>query len=200
MPNTPSLHFLSEPARGPEVEAMFGDDVEELGYVMNLTHLWAYQPAAFNLLFELLGTASTGGGLSFRQKGILVGAAASTISDSYCSLAWGARLAGVAGDSAAAGLLSGDDSGLDPSEAAMARWARKVALDPTATTRADVEELRDAGFDDEQIFAMTLYVALRVAFSTVNNALGARPDAGLADATPPAVRQAVSYGRPVAGL
>jgi uncharacterized peroxidase-related enzyme len=198
MPNDPSVHFLAEPPRGPEAEAMFGADVEELGYVMNLTHLWAYQPAAFTALFELLGTASAGGELSFRQKGILVGAAASSINDSYCSLAWGSRLAGVAGEAAAVGVLSGDDRGLDPSEAVMARWARKVALDPTATTRADVQELRDAGFDDTQIFAMTVYVALRVTFSTVNNALGVQPDSGLANATPPTVRDAVGYGRPVA--
>jgi uncharacterized peroxidase-related enzyme len=200
MPDNPTVHFLAEPAPGPEAEAMFAADVEELGYVMNLTHLWAHQPAAFTALFGLLGTASAGGDLSFRQKGILVGAAASSINDSYCSLAWGSRLAGVAGESAAAGVLRGDDSGLDPSEAAMARWARKVAVDPTATTRADVEELRDAGFDDTQIFAMTLYVALRVTFSTVNNALGVRPDSGLANATPPAVRDAVGYGRPVADM
>jgi alkylhydroperoxidase family enzyme len=198
--NTPTVHFLADAPPGPEAEAMFGVDVEELGYVMNLTHLWAYQPAAFTGLFELLGTASAGGDLSFRQKGILVGAAASSINDSYCSLAWGSRLAGVAGSAAAAGVLRGDDTELDPSEAVMARWARKVAVDPTATTREDVRELRDAGFDDAQIFAMTLYVALRVTFSTVNNALGARPDSALATTTPPAIRQAVSYGRPVAEM
>lgn len=196
----PTVHFLSEAPPGTEAEAMFSDDVEELGYVMNLTHLWAYQPSAFTALFDLLGTATAGGDLSFRQKGILVGAAASSIEDSYCSLAWGSRLAGVAGDRAAAGVLRGDDSELDPSEAVMARWARKVAVDPTDTTLADVQELRDAGFDDAQIFAMTLYVALRVTFSTVNNALGARPDSGLATTTPPAVREAVSFGRAVADM
>jgi hypothetical protein len=39
--------------------------------------------------------------------------------------------------------------------------------------------------------------AFRVAFSTVNDALGARPDRALADAAPPEVREAVSYGRAV---
>ncbi|MGF1665765.1 MAG: carboxymuconolactone decarboxylase family protein [Acidimicrobiia bacterium] len=197
---TPTVHFLAEAPPGPEAEAMFGNDVKELGYVMNLTHLWAHQPAAFTSLFDLLGTAAAGGDLSLRQKGILVGAAASSINDSYCSLAWGSRLAGVAGNAAAAGVLLGDDTELDPSEAVMARWARKVALDPTATTPADVQELREAGLDDAQIFAMTLYVALRVTFSTVNNALGVRPDSALADAAPPAVRHAVTYGRPVADM
>ena len=38
-----------------------------------------------------------------------------------------------------------------------------------------MQALRDAGFDDAQIFAITVFVAARLAFSTVNDALGARP-------------------------
>lgn len=40
-----------------------------------------------------------------------------------------------------------------------------------------------------------MYVALRLAFSTVNDALGAHPDAELADEAPAAVRDAVTWGR-----
>jgi hypothetical protein len=38
-------------------------------------------------------------------------------------------------------------------------------------------------------------VALRVAFSTVNDTLGASPDTELADRVPPGVRAAVTFGR-----
>lgn len=34
-----------------------------------------------------------------------------------------------------------------------------------------------APFDDGQVFAITTFVALRLAFSTANDALGAQPDA-----------------------
>jgi alkylhydroperoxidase family enzyme len=95
--------------------------------------------------------------------------------------------------------LSGDDVALDPSERALAAWARQVARDPNATTAADVQGLRDAGFDDGQVFAITLFVALRLAFSTVNDALGALPDRTLADGLPEQVRAAVTFGRPVDG-
>jgi hypothetical protein len=37
-----------------------------------------------------------------------------------------------------------------------------------------------------------------MAYSTVNDALGARPDAQFRSATPPAVLAAVKYGRPIA--
>jgi alkylhydroperoxidase family enzyme len=146
-------------------------------------------------LFELMSKAFKPGGLTFRQRGILVTAAASTLGDSYCSLAWGGKLSGVADPNLAAGVLNGTDTGLTDEEKAMASWTRKVVRDPNATTRADVQELRDAGLTDAQIFAITAFVALRVAFSTINDALGASPDPELVESLPPVVAQQVTYGR-----
>jgi hypothetical protein len=60
-----------------------------------------------------------------------------------------------------------------------------------------VHSLREAGYDDAQILAITVFVALRLAFSSVNDALGASPDAGFATAVPAQVRQAVDYGRAI---
>ena len=118
--------------------------------------------------------------------------------DAYCSLAWGKKLAGEAGAELAGGVLTGRDEALDPSERALARWARQVARDPNGAGSADVQALRDAGFTDGQVFAVTLFVALRLAFSTVNDALGALPDRALAESVPDQVRAAVTFGRPVA--
>ncbi len=137
-------------------------------------------------------------GLTVRQRGILVTAAASTLGDSYCSLAWGGKLARASDPALAAGVLTGDDAGLTDQEKAIADWARRVAGDPNATTPADVQALRDCGLDDGQIFAITAFVALRLAFSTVNDSLGAQPDAELVRSLPGEVREAVTYGRPVA--
>ena len=96
-------------------------------------------------------------------------------------------------------MLRGDDEALDDADRALARWARHLARDPSATTADDVKSLRDAGFDDAQIFAISAFVALRIAFSTVNNALGAQPDRRLGLDAPEAVRNAVTFGRPIAG-
>ena len=190
-------HFLSDPEETPAAKELFDEDVDDLGYVMNASRLWAYAPEAKEDLFEALDTVTASGGLSFRQRGVLVSATASTMGDSYCSLAWGSRLAGVADPDTAAGVLAGDDTHLAPEEAAMARWARKVAADPNGTSQEDVDELRQAGFDDRQIFAITAYVAFRIAFSAVNDALGARPDAAYATTAPDQVRRVVTFGRPM---
>lgn len=199
-PTNPSHGFLTEPPVSPEIQALFDADVADHGYVMNLTRVWAQAPAAKVALFGLLADMAQLAGLTFRQRGILVSATASTVGDAYCSLAWGARLATAAGDDVADAVLRGDDGPLEGADLALARWARAVAADPNATTAADLEPLRAAGFDDRQIFAVTVFVALRRAFSTVNDALGPAPDRQLRDDAPAAVDTAVSYGRAAADL
>ena len=67
---------------------------------------------------------------------------------------------------------------------------------PGETTDADVANLRHLGVDDQTIFEATAFIALRLAYSTINGALGAAPDRQLAEAAPPLIRAAVSYGRP----
>ncbi|GIF97017.1 methyltransferase domain-containing protein [Catellatospora citrea] len=195
-PSGGASSFLAEPAQlSAGASAAYADDKGELGYVMNATRLWAHDTEAMELLFKALGHVTRTAGLSVRDRGILVTAATSTLGDSYCSLAWGAKLAAAASTQVSAGVLAGDDSLLDARERALAGWARRVAADPNATIAPDVQPLREAGYDEAQILAITAYVALRVAFSTVNDALGAVPDWQLRTSAPEAVLEAVTFGR-----
>jgi alkylhydroperoxidase family enzyme len=191
------IGFLRVAEPTAEGQRLIDEDVAELGYAMNVSRLWAYQPATMTGLFDLLRQANSVDGLSLRQRLILVAACASAFGDSYCSLAWGAKLAKASDVSTAAAVLRGDDDGLSVSERVMAGWARQVARDPNATSAPDVQALRDAGFTDAETFTITVFVALRLAFSTVNDALGLRPDAALGSATPRAVLDAVTFGRPI---
>ena len=84
--------FLSEPAVSARVQELYDEDLADGGFVWNVSKLWAHQPDTLKQLFELMSAAFTPGGLTFRQRGILVTAAASTLGDSYCSLAWGGKL------------------------------------------------------------------------------------------------------------
>lgn len=190
------MTFLQEPGPGPDVRRLYDEDVAEVGFVMDLTRAWAHRPDLHDGLFALIRAA--GAGLDLRTRGVLVSACSSAREDAYCSLAWGTRLAGATDPATAAGVLHGDDGGLDARERALAAWARAVVRDPNGTAEAEVQGLRDAGLTDPEILAVTTFVALRMAFSSVNGALGARPDAALAAAAPPEVADAVRYGRPVA--
>jgi alkylhydroperoxidase family enzyme len=101
------------------------------------------------------------------------------------------------GADVAAAVIRGEDDDLDAEARALVRWARSVATDPNAIEAGAVQGLRDAGFDETQIFAITTFVALRLAFSTVNDALGAAPDFQLGRSTPAPVVSAVTFGRPL---
>ncbi len=194
-----TIGFLDLPVVTPEAQALFDEDIAEDGYVMNVSRLWAYNPGLVGGLFDLMRHAISEHELSFRDRGILVAACASTVGDSYCSVAWGSKLAAVSDPDIAAGVIRGGDEGLTDQERALASWARKVAKNPNGTTQDDVAALRSAGFNDKQIFAITVFVALRLAFSTVNDALGVGPDMALCASAPEAVVSAVRYGRPPHG-
>jgi uncharacterized peroxidase-related enzyme len=190
--------FLGPAPVSEAAQGLFDSDEQGMGFVMNLSRLWAHQPAVKRSLFALIDEAAEAGGLSLRHRGVLITAAASTLGDSYCSLAWGRKLADAASVEVAAAVLGGGDDLLDPADRALARWARRVAADPSAVTAADVEALREVGFDDAQVLAITTFVALRLAFATVNGALGVQPDHQVGANAPAEVRAAVTYGRPVA--
>ena len=95
-PKEPSTHDR-QLSRGtpspPQAQELFDEDLAEDGFVSNVSRLWAHQPETLQQLFALMSDAFPPSGLGFRQRGILVTAAASALGDSYCSLAWGGKLA-----------------------------------------------------------------------------------------------------------
>ncbi len=190
--------FLNTPPDNDANAAFYRGALEAEGFVMNFNRLWAWRPETCDAFSALRSQLMARSALSPRECAVLMCATAASVGDSYCSLAWGKKLAAAADPSTAAAVLRGSgDVALGPREAALANWARKVAADPNATVAADVDALRAAGLSEQEIFDATTLVAFRVAFTTVNDALGARPDWQLADAAPAAVRAAVTYGRPV---
>ena len=189
--------FLTEPEMSPETAALYDHDVADRGWVMNLTHAWAWRPDLFDSFVATRSLSVAGTGLTDRDVAVLVAATASARGDSYCSLAWGAKLAELSSPESAAGVLGGaSPEGLSEREHALADWARRAVTDPSTTTAEEVQRLRDAGLDDRDIFSATVFLAMRLAFSTVNNALGVLPDAQLRADAPAPVADVVAYGRP----
>jgi uncharacterized peroxidase-related enzyme len=190
--------FLSDPPEDPAVHALYDQSFAEDGYIMNLVRVWAWRPdvhAAFMEARKALAGQTT---LSKREIAVLNAATASRRGDAYCSIAWGTRIADLSDPQTAAALLSGEETPrLTDREVALARWAEIVVRDPNSAARADVDTLRAAGLSEREIVDATLLVAFRVAFTTVNGALGAQPDRQLADEAPAEVLERVTFGRPV---
>jgi uncharacterized peroxidase-related enzyme len=190
--------FLETPSDTEPRLALYARDVAEDGYVSNLARLWAWRPEVFDAFSNARTLLVEKSGLTLRERAVLVCAMAANLGDSCCALAWGTRLASVTSPAAAAQVVQGKGAaGLTGRERALAKWAEQVVLEPNAITAKDVDHLRAAGLTDQEIFDVTVFVAFRLAFSTVNDALGAQPDWQLAAAAPAAVRDAVDYGRTV---
>jgi len=102
-----TIGFLRIPEVTAEAQQSFDEDIAELGYVMNVSRLWSYQPATATGLFDLVRQAIAVDRLSVRQRAILVAACASAFGDSYCALVWGSRLAQRSDADTAAGVLRG---------------------------------------------------------------------------------------------
>jgi alkylhydroperoxidase family enzyme len=192
------MPFLNDPAPSEGQQKMYDADLAEDGFVWDSSKLWALQLSLDEAFSALIVATAEAAGLSRREKAMLVIGQASTIGDSYCSLAWGRWLSEWEDAETAAAALRHDEAPFTERERGLATWARKIADDPNGTTPQDVQVLRNVGFDDPEILALTAYTALRIALSTTNAALGARPDLALADMLDPAVRAAVTWGRPPA--
>jgi uncharacterized peroxidase-related enzyme len=188
--------LLNDPPITDAVQEQYAAEREADGYVWNVTRLWCWRPDLYSEFGALRGRLTRDSTLTERDRAVLVLATASALGDSYCSFAWAARLAKVSDYETAAGVIAADPAAaLSDREQALADWARQVVRDPNATEAGDVARLRDAGLDDREIFEATVWIAFRLAFSTVNDALGAPPDPELIAAAPAVVRDAVSFGR-----
>lgn len=188
--------FIETPKASEASERIFAASAKSMGFVMNLTKAWAWRPDIFDDFAVLRSQLTSSSTLTKRDQAVIVCATASELGDSYCSLAWGKTLAAEAGPAVAAAVISGtSEQSLAARDRALAGWARKVVADPNGTTPTDIEKMRAIGFTDREIFEATTFIAFRLAFSTVNDALGVQPDWQLAESVDPEVRKAVTFGR-----
>jgi alkylhydroperoxidase family enzyme len=192
---TSAAGFLPEPPDSPDVQHFYDEDVAEDGYVGHSTRAWCWRPDVLAKLLDMRGTLLKSSTLSQREIAVIVATTVSGRRDAYCSLAWGTQLSTLADAETAAAVLRGEDPPLSVREAGLVDWVRAVLADPNATTETDVQALRVAGFSEREIFEATTLIGLRIAFSTINDALGLAPDHQLVERAPAAVRDAVTFGR-----
>ena len=194
MPYIPTVP--PEEAAGP-VKELYDQELADQGYVANYTRAFSRRPEVL-AGWQALKNAITSG-MDHRLYELTTVAAATAIRSSYCSLVHGQilatryyqpdRVASIAADETAGAL--------DAADAAVVRFARKVAQEADKVTLADVDELRDLGFSDDDIHNVILAAAARCFFSKVLDATGTLPDAALRE-IPEQLRSALTVGREIA--
>jgi len=195
----PFLQTVPPDDASGEVKAMYDKDLAAQGYVANHTQAFSARPDVLQGWLALKDAITSG--MDPRLYELATVAAATAIRSSYCSLVHGNILAtgyypaeqvvSIAGD--------GDEAAaaLDTADAAVVRFARKVAEEAEQITPEDVGELRRLGFSDADVFNVILAAAARCFFSKVLDATGTLPDAALHD-LPDQLRAALTVGRDIA--
>jgi uncharacterized peroxidase-related enzyme len=167
------------------------------GHVPNFAQAFSLQPEAYAAWRELNGAIKAG--MDLRRYELATVAAARRLRSSYCMLAHGAVLADRFMDPDAVRAVAADPAaaGLDAIDTAVMALAEKVAADATAVTQEDIDRLRALGLPDAEILGVVLAAAARCFFSKTLDGLGVLPDHKY-DAMEPALRDALTVGRPIA--
>jgi uncharacterized peroxidase-related enzyme len=167
------------------------------GHVPNFAQAFSLQPEAYAAWRELNGAIKAG--MDLRRYELATLAAARRLRSSYCMLAHGAVLADrfLTPDAVRAVAADPASAGLDALDVAVMDLAAKVADDATAVTQDDVDRLRELGLPDAEILGVVLAAAARCFFSKTLDGLGALPDHKY-EAMEPALRDALTVGRPIA--
>lgn len=180
-----------------KVKAMYGKDLAAQGYVANYTRAFSLRPEVMQGWLALKDAITTG--MDPRLYELATVAVATAIRSSYCSLVHGQILAtSYYPPGTVASIAAGDTGdGLDAADAAVVRFARKVAEEADKITQEDIGELRGLGFSDLDVFSIILAAAARCFFSKVLDATGTLPDAVLHD-MPDQLRSVLTVGRDIA--
>lgn len=194
MPYLPTVP--PEEAAG-EVKAMYDKDLAAQGYVANYTRAFSRRPEVLQGWLALKNAITSG--MDPRLYELATVAAAAVIRSSYCSLVHGQILAASYYPADTVAGIAEDEAAktLDAADAAVVRLARKVAEESEKVTQEDIDELRDLGFSDDDVFNIILTAAARCFFSKVLDATGTLPDAVLHD-MPDQLRSALTVGREIA--
>lgn len=179
-----------------ELRSMYDSAERRLGYVPNYLKAFSLKPSVYRAWGALVSTIMSG--MDARLYELVTVAAARAQRSSYCALAHGKILldAHMSEDELQLFLEGDPRAGLSELEAAVVAFAVKVTRDAASVTQADVDELRQLGLTDEQVFDVVLATAARNFFSRVADGVGAAPDAAFM-ALPEAIRAASTVGREI---
>ncbi len=184
---------------GPESAAAYAAYLagqrERWGFVPDYAACFASKPEVAQAWSVLAAAAQAG--LPRRRFEIATIAAAHARRSTYCTVAHSHFLREACDDEATVRSIAADPSGsaLAAEDAVVYRFAATVARDPAAIEQADIDELRAHGLTDAEIADLAYVVGVRLFFSAVLDALGARLDARTAAKFEPEVLAPLVVGR-----
>jgi uncharacterized peroxidase-related enzyme len=183
------------PAAEGAVRALYERQQAHWGYVPNYAKVFSHRPEVMSRWASLQSEIKRN--IGARRFELVTFAAALALRNSYCALAHGDALAEFLTAEEIRSIATEETpSVLEPAEAAMVCFARRVARDAAAITAGEVAELGRHGFTAAEIFDIVATAAGRAFFAKLLDALGVEADATYL-ALPEATRSILCRGRPI---
>ncbi len=179
-----------------EVRAMYERQQGSWGFVPNYAKSFSHRPEVMARWGRLLAELKRP--MDHRRFELVTFAAAHELRHSACSLAHGKALSPwFTNEEIRAIAAQQPVKTITDGEWAMMRFARQVARDAASIEAIQVEELRDFGFSDAEIFDIAGVAAGRAFFTKILDAVGSMPDSSFLSIDPD-LREALTVGRPIA--
>jgi uncharacterized peroxidase-related enzyme len=154
------LNQLDPEAATGRAKELLGAVKGKLGLVPNMTRAMANAPAVLDGYLQFSGALSKGT-LSAKVREQLALAVSQANGCDYCLSAHSAigQMVGLTADQVRDSRLG---TAVDPKTDALIRFARRVVETRGRVSDADLDDVRDAGFDDGAISEVVAHVALNV--------------------------------------
>ena len=178
------------------VRDMYARQEGAWGYVPDYAKVFCHRPEVMERWGRMLAAIKRPA--DARRLELITFAAAYELRNSSCSLAHGAALARIIDRETVLAISQGRESDvLSEAEAAMVRFARRVASDASRITAGEVAALKEIhGFTDAEVFDIAAIAAARAFFTKILDALGSEPDISFMRVERE-LRQALTVGRPI---
>jgi uncharacterized peroxidase-related enzyme len=166
------------------------------GFLPGFVQAFSHHPEIYRAWQALIGEVY--GGMDRRRCELATLAAARTLRSTCCAVAHGKTLRDRFLPSAQVIDVMRDHhhAGLDEAEVVVMDFAERVAREPAAVTREEVDRLRSNGLSDREIFDVVVAVGARAFFATVIEALGTTAEPELVAKLEPELVDALTVGRP----
>lgn len=167
---------ISDSEATDKLRTFYDEDIKNLGMASNTTRTFSLLPETWEGWMGL--TKSIRKNMRLRNYELTTFAAAMEMGCTFCMLAHGAVLRKnfFTGEQLEAIAKDFHQAGLEEKEVVMMEYAQKVVRNASSTTQDDFDELRRAGWTEEDILSITLAAAARSFASKVFDALGADAD------------------------
>jgi uncharacterized peroxidase-related enzyme len=185
--------------RAPEdVKKIYDKSIETLGYISNYSKVFSHRPQVMEAWNNLIGSIRRN--MDTRRYELVTLAAARALKSSYCMLAHGSVLCNKYYSAEQLNSIAHDyhSADLTPAEIAMMAFAEQIVNNATAINQNDIDELKQHGFSDAEIFDIAATATARCFFSKTLDALGAEPDAKYLELEEN-LRKTLTVGRPISG-